>query len=68
MKTALKQVQATQIGVSAVIAKYLLVYRNTPYSTTGELPSLLLMDRRLRTRLDLLTLCVEKHVEARTIP
>lgn len=67
LKTAIKQAQATQIGVSAVIAKYLLVYRNTPYSTTGELPSLLLMDRRLRTRLDLLTPSVEKHVEARTI-
>ena len=50
--------------MSAVIAKYLLVYRNTPHSITGEAPSLLLMGRRLRTRLDLLIPSVEKHVEA----
>ena len=65
LKSAIKQAQATQTDVSAVIAKYLLVYRNTPHSTTGEPPSLLLMGRRLRTRLDLLTPSVEKHVEAR---
>ena len=45
--------------MSAVIAKYLLVYRNTPHSTTGEAPCL------LRTRLDLLIPSVEKHIEAR---
>ena len=65
MKTAIKQAQLTNRDVSAVIAKYLLVYRNTPHSTTGEAPSLLLMGRRLRTRLDLLLPSVEKHVEAR---
>ena len=64
LKSAIKQAQATQTDVSAVIAKYLLVYRNTPHSTTGEPPSLLLMGRRLCTRLDLLTPSVEKHVEA----
>ena len=51
--------------MSAVIAKYLLVYRNTPHSTTGEAPSLLLMGRRLRTLLDMPIPSVEKHVEAR---
>ena len=65
LKSAIKQAQATQTDVSAVIAKYLLVYRNTPHSTTGERPSLLLMGRRLHTRLDLLTPSVEKHVQAR---
>ena len=65
LKSAIKQANATKADVSAVIAKYLLVYRNTPHSTTGESPSLLLMGRRLRTRLDLLTPSVEKHVEAR---
>ena len=65
MKIAIKQAQLTNRDVSAVIAKYLLVYRNTPHSTTGEAPSLLLMGRRLRTRLDLLIRLVEKHVEAR---
>ena len=52
LKSEIKQAQATQTDVSAVIAKYLLVYRNTPHSTTGEPPSLLLMGWRLRTRLD----------------
>lgn len=65
LKSAIKQAQLTNTDVTAVIAKYLLVYRNTPHSTTGEPPSLLLMGRRLRTRLDLLIPSVEKHVEAR---
>ena len=33
---------------------FLLAYRNTPHSTTGEPPSQLFLGRRLRTRLDLL--------------
>ena len=65
LKSAIKQAQLTNKDVSGVISKYLLVYRNTPHSTTGEDPSLLLMGRRLRTRLDLLLPSVEKHVEAR---
>ena len=43
LKSAIKQAQLTNKDVSAVIAKYLLVYRNTPHSTTGEASSLLLM-------------------------
>ena len=51
--------------MSAQIAKYLLVYRNIPHYTTGEPPALMLMGRRLRTRLDLRIPSVEKHVKAR---
>ena len=65
LKSAIKQAQLTNKDVSAVIAKYLLVYRNTPHSTTGEAPPLLLMGRRLHTCLDLLIPSVEKHVETR---
>ena len=65
LKSAIEQAQLTNKDVAAVIAKYLLIYRNTPHSTTGEAFSLLLMGRRLRTRLDLLIPSVEKHVEAR---
>ena len=36
------------------LARFLLAYRNTPHSTTGEPPSQLFLGRRLRTRLDLL--------------
>lgn len=65
LKSAIEQAQLTNKDVSAVIAKYLLVYRHIPHSTTGEAPSLLLMGRRLRIRLDLLIPSVENHVEVR---
>ena len=65
LKQAIKQAQTTKSDVASVIAHYLLVYRNTPHSTTGEPPSVLLMGRRLRTRLGLLKPSVEKHVEER---
>ena len=55
----------TNGDITAVIANYLLVYRTTPDSMTGEPPSMLLMGRRLRTRLDLLTRSVENYVENR---
>ena len=51
--------------MDTVLARYLLRYRNTPHSTTGESPTMLLIGRRLRTRLDLLTPSVHKHVEAK---
>ncbi|KAL1483895.1 hypothetical protein MTO96_032890 [Rhipicephalus appendiculatus] len=35
------------------LADFLLAYRNTPQATTAEEPSVLLLGRRLRTRLDL---------------
>ena len=65
MKSAIKQAHLTNADVDTVIANHLLVYRTTPHSTTGEPPSLLLMGRRLRNRLDLLTPSLETHVEAR---
>ena len=40
--------------LSIKLATFLLAYRNTPHSTTGEAPSQLFLGRRLRTRLDLL--------------
>jgi len=55
LKSAIRQAQLTNTDVATVLAKYLLVYRNTPHSTTGESPSMLLMGRRRRTRFDLLT-------------
>ena len=36
------------------LARFLLSYRNTPHSTTGRTPAELLVNRPLRTRLDLL--------------
>ena len=54
LKNALKQAELSNKDVDQVLAHYLLVYRNTPHATTGESPAMLLMGRRLRTRLDLL--------------
>ena len=64
LKSAIKQACLTNADVDTVISNHLLVYRTTPHSTTGEPPSLLLMGRRLRNRLDLLTPSLETHVEA----
>ncbi|XP_037560862.1 uncharacterized protein K02A2.6-like [Dermacentor silvarum] len=44
------------------LADFLLSYRNTPQATTTEAPSLLLLGRRLRTRLDLVSPSVEERV------
>ena len=64
LKSAIKQAHITNADVDTVIANPLLVYWTTPHSTIGEPPSLLLMGRRLRNRLDLLTPSLETHVEA----
>ena len=61
LKTAVKQAQLTGRDVDAVIANYLLVYRTTPLATTGEIPSVLLMGRRLRTKHDLLIPSTTAH-------
>ena len=63
LKNALKQAKLTRGHVDDVVARYLLTYRNTPHCTTGESPAMLLMGRRLRTRLDLMIPNVREHVE-----
>jgi hypothetical protein len=63
LKSALKQAKLSKKSVDVVVARYMLVYRNTPHCTTGETPAMLLMGRRLRTRLDLLYPSVKSHVE-----
>ena len=49
--------------MNVVLARSLLVYRNTPHTTTGEAPSVLLMGRKLRTRHDLVLPSVEEHMK-----
>lgn len=44
------------------LSKFLMKYRNTPHSTTGETPATLFMGRKLRTRLDLIKPDIRKHV------
>ncbi|XP_050709686.1 uncharacterized protein K02A2.6-like [Eriocheir sinensis] len=47
-----KNVNST--NVHSGISKFLLTYRTTPHATTGVAPSILLMGRRIRTKLDLM--------------
>ncbi|KAL1465967.1 hypothetical protein MTO96_026974 [Rhipicephalus appendiculatus] len=61
MTTSLRSCRATAIACSSTsrstspsdLTDFLLAYRNTPQGTTVEAPSVLLLGRRLRTRLDL---------------
>ncbi|XP_022808256.1 uncharacterized protein K02A2.6-like [Stylophora pistillata] len=46
------ETEVTSLNIK--LARFLLTYRITPHSTTGEPPSQLFLGRRLRTRLDLL--------------
>ena len=65
LKTAIEQANVTKSNVDIVIARYMLVYRNTPHTTTGESPAMMFLKRRLRTRLDLLSPSVRNHVESK---
>ena len=44
------------------LQNFLLTYRATPHTTTGETPAMLFLGRQLRTRFDLLQPCLEKKV------
>ena len=63
LKSAIAQARVTKQDVNVVLARSLLVYRNAPHTTAGEAPSILLMGRKLRTRLDLILPAVEEHVK-----
>ena len=52
-KSALRQVRLTSEDADTTLPRFLLRYRITPHTTTGESPSMLLYGRQLRTRLDL---------------
>ena len=52
-KQALRSMEGSSAPVTEKLAKFLIAYRNTPHSTTGESPAQILMGRPLRTRLDL---------------
>ena len=63
LKSAITQATVSGENIDTAVARHMLVYRNTAHSTTGESPSMLLMKRKLRTRLDLLKPSVQRHVE-----
>ena len=62
LKDALKQAKRTGQNPDRLLLSYLLTYRNTPHSTTGKSPAMLLYGRRLRTRLDLMLPSVNNQV------
>ncbi|XP_061704165.1 uncharacterized protein K02A2.6-like [Cydia pomonella] len=53
-KRAIKKAYRENVDIDAALQTYLLAYRNSVHSTTGESPAMLLQRRPLRTRLDLL--------------
>ena len=63
LKSALRQARTTGEDVDTVVARFLLVYRATPHSATGQSPSVLLMGCQIRTRLDLIRPSVRPRVE-----
>ncbi|CAB3239859.1 unnamed protein product [Arctia plantaginis] len=54
VKRALKKADVLRVPLHTFLQRFLMDYRNTVHSTTGETPSKLLLGRNLRTRLDLL--------------
>ena len=65
LKVALRQASVTKQNVDTLLSRYLLMYCNTPHCTTAESPALLLMGRRLRTKLDLVFPSINKTVASR---
>ncbi|XP_061377231.1 uncharacterized protein K02A2.6-like [Danaus plexippus] len=53
-KRAIKKAFRDKVDVDTALQTFLLMYRNTIHSTTGETPAILLQKRKLRTRLDLI--------------
>jgi len=53
-KQHMKCKNADSTNIHSNISKFLLTYRTTPHATTGVAPSILLMGRRIRTKLDLM--------------
>ena len=61
-KQSLTSMKEDPGSTQAKLSKFLMKYRNTPHSTTGETPATLFMGRNLRTRLDLIKPDIRKHV------
>ena len=62
VKSALRQTRLTSEDPDTTLPRFLLRYRITPHTTTGESPSVLLYGRQLRTRLDLYRPSVSDNV------
>lgn len=54
LKRVIKKAVTENCNVDKALQRFLLYYRNTDHSSTGECPAVLMLNRRLRTRLDAL--------------
>nr|XP_050024602.1 uncharacterized protein K02A2.6-like [Dermacentor andersoni] len=63
LKAALRKSTAASLGTT--LGEFLLSYRNTPHANTGEAPATLLLQRRLRTRLDAVKPSLQQKVSTR---
>lgn len=54
LKRVIKKAVHEKENVSKALNTFLLYYRNIEHSTTGESPAMIMLGRRLRTRLDAL--------------
>jgi len=62
MKQSLKTTQCDGNSVNHRLSNYLLTYRTTPHATTGVAPCTLFLNRKIRTRFDLMLPDREKTV------
>ena len=61
-KQSMRKTANDGIPLQQRLANFLLTYRTTPHATTNAAPCELLMNRVLRTRLDMLPPSTEKRV------
>ena len=64
-KNAMKAAKNDSVSFDTKLARFLIMYRSTPNTTTGESPAGLLFHRQLRTRLSLLTPSVSTTVDSK---
>ncbi|XP_028656990.1 uncharacterized protein K02A2.6-like [Erpetoichthys calabaricus] len=62
-KLSMKAMEKEKESLHVKIAGFLLAYRNTAHSTTGQTPAMLFLGRSLRSRLDLLKPDLRIHVQ-----
>ena len=66
-KNAMKAAKNDSGSFETKLARFLLVYRSSPNTTTGESPAELLFHRQIRTRLSLITPSVSTTIANRQI-
>lgn len=62
VKKTIKKAAMNGENIEKALCKFLIQYRNTAHATTQKPPSLALLGRTLRTRLDIIRGCTADHV------